>query len=274
MIDLWDLKTYTTDIMKVLESGRQTIAGFHEREHELRNAPPQKTQIQRLLSHIPENEFEDRLNDLRDELGHLLSSKVVRGFHYCRLIDAEADGFLTNGIILTSTDFLRQRVDRLVELDHLTRAQGDKIVNQTALDRPAEFGHRVGFNLTATPIQTDSSFVDLLLRYWGGESAYWVFQEVDEDLLTHLETVGRPRIIEVAVPVEALEYGETGAGMASDLVNVYANSIGIPQTVRRDLRLKATLPPTSILKVVTQGESDFDNFAHSYPATYEATAED
>ncbi|WP_395517747.1 hypothetical protein [Pseudorhizobium flavum] len=198
-----------------------------------------------------------------------MSMMIVRAFHYTRMTDDEVDRLQAGGVVLTSVDFLRERLGRRVEAGDLSQELADQIVSRTALAN-AEFGVRDGFWLTALPIPPADSRVNLLVQHWGGEGAYWAFETGSEDqILETLRGIGRGRIVEFQVPIKSALMGETGAGTATNMLDVYASRLGILRYPRDlDLNLVSPLPASAVLKVHSQGEREYDRFAVGYPFSF------
>lgn len=270
MIDLWDINTYAEDVRDYLGRSKEIVTRYLDREIELNEIKPPQDPRERIRFKMPSNAHYEEYRAAVDALGPILSSKTFRAFHYSRMTDDEVDAFKTVGIVTTSVDFLRQRVDHQVNSGTMSVAQANRIVKNTALARPEEFGHRDGFWTTATPIHPADEAVNFLVDHWGGESAYWAFQTgSDGDTLDLLKGIGKGRIIEIAVPLSAVNCGDTGAGTASNAFDEFALTLGYDRYPRNlDLHLNQPLPASAILQVHTEGEEDFGKWGEGYPASF------
>ena len=129
MIDLWDPYSYDNDIHGFLDCNRQTIVDYFLKQSDLRKIEPPEDPVERALFQWPTNEFGPSFCAVVDELGTLMSTKTIRAFHYTRMTDDEVDFLLANGVVLTSTTFLRERVNRQVKAGHLyIRSSGISIL--------------------------------------------------------------------------------------------------------------------------------------------------
>jgi len=98
----------------------------------------------------------------------------------------------------------------------------------------------------------DDCGVKPLLATWGGKVASMDLKDLE--LLAKLQSIGRPRMIEVAVPVSATKHTYDAA---CAVVAAYALQCGWPSEEGRfDFYVKKDLPADALLNVFTQ-----DNFA-------------
>jgi hypothetical protein len=65
------------------------------------------------------------------------------------------------------------------------------------------------FWMTSHPFPADHHGVELLLAHWGGEGVYFWLE--DGQLIELVKGIGRPRVIEVAVPLQVTTSAYSGA---------------------------------------------------------------
>jgi hypothetical protein len=88
----------------------------------------------------------------------------------------------------------------------------------------------------------------------------------NETLTAALERLGRPRIIELAVPVTL---ADRSFYAARAVIAAFARSRGgIPGKFAFDLRVSSPLPPAAVLDVHTEGEPAFEGMGRGYPASF------
>ena len=75
-----------------------------------------------------------------------------------------------------------------------------------------------------------------------------------------LATIGTPRVVEVAVPLAVTANAFDSAG------TIMVSFVGKHQSF--DLAVNSPLPPSSVLRIHSRGEIDFEGFARGYPATF------
>jgi hypothetical protein len=268
-VDVWDIETYGEEIREYLDRHKQIVIRYLNREIELDKIVPPSDPRERIRFKMPINEHHEEYQSALDGLGPIMATKTFRAFHYSRMTDDEAGAFMADGINLTSKDFLRKRVDRQVDAGTMSSVQGDLIVSKTALARPREFGERNGFWTTATPIHPDDGAVNMLVGYWGGESAYWAFLGENGEMIDLLKSTGRGRILEIAVPLSVVTFGDTGAGTVTNVFDEFAISLGYSRYPRNlDLQLVQPLPAAAILRIHTEGDADYQRFGAGYPSTF------
>jgi hypothetical protein len=117
------------------------------------------------------------------------------------------------------------------------------------------------FWMVSHPRAVDDGGVRPLLACWGGEVAsMWTR---DLKLLGLLSATGKPRIVELGVPM-ALTRHSYQAGVA--IVATFGRSLScIPSKHAFDLYAIAPLGPEAVLAVHTEGDANYAAMGRSYP---------
>ena len=192
---------------------------------------------------------------MEGRLALMMEAKTVRAFHYSRLTDREVELIRGQGVQPTSTEFLRERLDGLIGEGVLAPELADVINCGSPLHSQA-YGVRLGmFWMTAVPAHPADPGVELLLASWGGESAYWCV--TDDSIAEVLRSIGRPRVIEIAVRLSVAAH-RPAYQAATCVLSVKASELGFPpDRSGMDLCVTTALPPEQILAVHTEGEESF-----------------
>jgi hypothetical protein len=193
-----------------------------------------------------------------------MEQRTIRAFHYTRLTDGEVATLKRDGIHVSTPATLQRRLDDIVAAGGLPRDATDHL-NATSPFHSDQLEARSGkFWMTSHPIAGDDHGVTPLMRHWGGEVAsMWIS---DEALLAPLASLGKPRIIEVAVPMRATRHSYS-AGTA--VVGSFARSRGsTPAKHAFDLYVDQPLPPTAILAAHAEGDAAFVEMGRGYPAGF------
>jgi hypothetical protein len=262
IIDLWDTATLPQHARQFLFRNDELLREY-------------KADEDRITAELPEhgprirrrNNFRCAKEDLEGTFAEMVAEHDIRCFHYSRMIDEEVEALKETGIVVTSLNFLRERLDRLVGLGHMDQAVADMVHLGSALSDDIQYGRRNGmFWVCATPIETGDGCVTMLLGSWGGESTYWTVE--DRAIAEVLKTIGRSRIIELAVPMQvALHSGPSE--IARRFVDLRMNQLGLTKKdIATDFYLERNLPPDAVLAVHTRGEDRFDTMAQGYPASF------
>lgn len=136
----------------------------------------------------------DRLHDF---LTPELQDYALRGWHCCRLRDAEADEIRTEGLQVLSEDLLLRRIDAANGAQDLS----DDLANRLRIEHQARNMSRSGqLWFGFSPELPSEHAIAPLLRYWGGEAIYWAHID-EEGAAAELSSIGRPTLIDVWVPV-------------------------------------------------------------------------
>jgi hypothetical protein len=122
--------------------------------------------------------------------------------------------------------------------------------------------------MTSHPVEIEGGGISLLLGNWGGEAVYfWLKDPQLKELVAH---IGRPRILEVAVPLGATRHAYSAA---QAVVATFARSIGSTPDFRDfDLYVTRPLEPEAILAVHTEGQAVFAAIGNTYPNNFALAA--
>lgn len=165
-----------------------------------------------------------------------------------------------HGIEPSTPDTLRARLDGRVRVGALKHEHIDVLLKaspfQTQLKNRANM-----FWMTSHPISIDNSGVTPLMKHWGGEVAsMWL---KNEELLTTLAAIGKPRIIEIAAPISSTSHAYSAA---KAVMAAYGRLLGaIPDKHAFSLYASKQLSPEVILAVHTEGEEAFGRLGRNYP---------
>ena len=199
MIDVWNPLTFDAELHSLLTSNAKLVRSYVNREKKIfltyDHRPTSKPSLLR-----PENRHASAFHNLTLALANLMKARAIRAWHYCRLTDAETALLKRDGIHLSAVDTLRTRLDALVAADEIDAAIAAQLFEKSPFQGDQARARTGKFWLVSDPQAINDTGVTRLLRYWGGEVAsFWTD---DERLLAPLETIGHPRILEVAVPLD------------------------------------------------------------------------
>ena len=194
-IDVWNLDTFDEDLLAELNSERDLLRDyaltdkrqFLEREAADGWVPPASNPYA-----AARNCFVERV------VMPAMEQRAIRAWHYTRLTDDETALLKSEGVYVSTLERIRQRLDVHVSAGTWSSETAD------ALYAASPFHHqndsRAGmFWMTSHPIATDNGSVELLLEHWGGEGVYFWLK--DPQLIDLVKSFGRPRVIELAVPL-------------------------------------------------------------------------
>ncbi len=127
---------------------------------------------------------------------------------YTRLTDDETALLQAGGVYISNLEYIRRKLDVQVSARVLSAETAD------ALYAASPFHHqndsRAGrFWMTSHPVSADNSLVELLLEHWGGEGVYFWLK--DPELIELVKSFGRPRVIELAVPMQVTSHAYSAA---------------------------------------------------------------
>jgi hypothetical protein len=263
VIDVWDCATFDAQLMDQLESDADEMLRYFQTDHRifLEHDLGRGTGRSTLR---PDNPHAESFSRIREAVAEALHERTIRAWHYTRLTDVEVEVLRREGVHLSTPESLRQRLDALVTAGDLSLEAANELYVRSPFHSSQLDGRVNRFWMTSHPIDVDDGGVEPLMKHWGGEVAsMWVR---DETLTAHLSRIGRPRIIELAVPVRL---ADCGFSAARAVVAAFVRSRGgIPDKFAFDLRVTSPLPAAAVLAVHTEGESTFAGMARGHPASF------
>jgi len=195
----------------------------------------------------------------------LMEQRTIRAWHHTRLTDDETALLKSEGIYVSNLKTIRRRLDVQVSKGVLSAEDADELYAASPFHHSEET--RSGkFWMTAHPRATiDDSGVELLLQHWGGEGVYF-WLEKHPKLVELVQGLGRPRVIELAVP---LRLTRQAYWAAKAVVATFARTLGCKHDWSDfDLYTASPLGAEAVLKIHTQGDSEYAALARGYPAGF------
>lgn len=263
-IDLWDLDTFDAELMEILEANTDTICSYFHREREIFDTYHRASIFNRPLFR-PANEFSSTFLRVEGQVSSLMESRSIRAFHSARLTDEEVNVLFSEGIHLSTPESLRARLARLVCSGSLTKEEVQVLEDASPFQTQQDI--REGkFWMTSHPLTICDSGLEELLGIWGGEVASFHLQ--DDLLKSKLSTIGRPRVVEVAVPLSITQHTHCSASAA---IATFSARFGHTSDRKEfDLYVTSPLPSRAILRINSAGDESFEQLGRSYPESFES----
>jgi hypothetical protein len=192
-----------------------------------------------------------------------MQARTIRAWHYTRLVDAEVSIIRNTGIYPSTLQTLRHRLDAQVRAKAFSAADADALCAASPFHEQEEI--RSGrFWMTSDPAPPDDGGVKRLLGNWGGEATYFWLR--NKRLQRLVAGIGRPRIVEIAVPVsKTREWYSAGRAV----VAAFARTLGCqPDRCTFDLYSTVSLGPDAIIAIHSEGDTSFVSMARGYPTGY------
>ena len=247
VIYISDPDTFDADLSNHLKENHHVIRGYLIKDREIYETYDNYFGQGRPLFR-PENPYWGSFNALLEKLIPVMHERLIRGFHYSRMTDTEVEVMLAEGIRLSTLAFLEARLNSLVSAGILADHEIRKIIAESPFNTQLEHRQNM-FWMVSARLPMDDCGVEPLLSTWGGEVAS--MHLTDPDLLGKLQTIGRPRMIEVAVPMSATNKAYSAVRA---VVAAYALQHGWPsERDVFDFYVMRDLPCKAILQVYTHG---------------------
>lgn len=196
-----------------------------------------------------------------------MAQRTIRAWHYTRLTDNETALLQAGGVYISNLEAIRRRLDVQVSARVLSAETAD------ALYAASPFHHqndsRAGrFWMTSHPVSAENSLVELLLEHWGGEGVYFWLK--DPKLVELVKSFGRPRVIELAVPLQVTSHAYSAA---KAVAATFIRSLGCEADwAAFDLYAMSALGADAVLTMHTEGEPNFAALAFGYPTGFARAA--
>ncbi|MCW8088245.1 hypothetical protein [Sabulicella glaciei] len=265
-IDVWDVSTFDRELTALLRAHEDLIRDYTTTDHHIFR-DYDLGQGKGPYLYRSDNPHGAAFLRLKETVGQEMEGRTIRAFHYTRLTDVEVEGLLKQGIHPSTPDSLRTRLNSMVTAGHLTTDRAAALYKASPFHGEQLEARDGKFWMTSYPHVVDDPGVVRLMRHWGGEVASW-FLEDDDQILAPLSEIGKPRIIEVAVPL-ALTRRSYSAGEA--IIAAFGRYMGLA-TGKHDFDLYtiAPLEPSAILKVHGEWDASFAAMGRGYPRRYVA----
>lgn len=245
ILDTSDPATFDLELISILQGNHNLIQSYLKREQEIFEIYDNYYGPRRPKTR-PNNVHWNQFHALLDEVTRLVEIRTIRGFHYTRMTDSEVKALLTSGIRLSTPKFLKQRLDSLIKEGHITHNESETILRESPFRTQLDIRQNM-FWMVSSFLPADDNGVEPLLATWGGEVAS--MHLTDQRLLKKLREIGRPRIIEVAVPVSSTNKAYSAG---KSVVSSYALLNGWPsEDPVFDFYSMNDLPENSILQLST-----------------------
>lgn len=260
LIDVWDIETFDPELRGDLDAHAELFQDYFvtsrrqwlEREASDHTGP------------YPHNPHAGEFIWVTEHIMRLMEARTIRAWHYTRMTDAEVDAIWQNGIYLSTLDTIRTRFDRQVAAGAFTQDVADRLLIDSPFQSEQLGSRSDKFWMVSHPVEIDDSGVELLLESWGGESAY--FWQRDPALQALLRTIGRPRVMEIAMP---LAHSRHTYSAAEAVVATYARTLDCrPDKEAFDLYTHQPLSADHLLAVHSEGDANFTAMARGYPVGY------
>ncbi|MEJ2003307.1 MAG: hypothetical protein P8X77_18375 [Maritimibacter sp.] len=221
IIDTWDIATFPTAVIRLLEEQHDVLTQYYVRECELDEGsnPDDIDQILR------SNRFEDSFLALTTErIPNLLSTEHLRGWHYTRLLDIEVEKLQRDGIQVSTWERMCTRLSLLQKEGFLSSSEVSKLIANSPLNDPTQHKSRKDlFWMTSKPTPVSNPGITPLVSHWGGEVIY--FWQDDSLLMSKLKSLGKTRIVEVRAPLSSSNIRHRAAD-SMDMDLLYENPEG------------------------------------------------
>lgn len=259
-IDVWNLATFDKELLALLQSHGDVLRNYEMTEQ--KNYKEQQA-ADRWVP-LRENPYAaERMHVLENVIMPAMEQRTIRAWHYTRLTDEEAASIRANGVVMSDVAGIRRRLDAQVAAGTLTSDVATAIYWESPFHTQAD--SRSGkFWMVSHPLATTDGGVELLLQHWGGEGVYfWLKDPAHIELV---QGIGRPRIIEIAVP---LSVTISSYSSAKAVVATYVTSLGgKPDYAAFDLYATRALAQAAVLNLHSEGDLNFAAMAQGYPAGF------
>jgi hypothetical protein len=263
-ISLWDVSTYDETLIGALHEHTDLIRSFRETENRQFRDYEQGLNRERRKPR-PMNPYAAAHRMLEKDIAAYLRDRTIHAFHYSRLTCAEVETLRSDGIHLSTAKTFRARMAARAAEGLLTPTDVETIYAASPIHDPQEL--RSGrFYMISHPIPPGDSLVSDLLGHWGGEVSYMRLRDENAPLVTKLQAMGRPRIIEIALPIAATHDASNAATTVLQSFALHLGCVAHKHCI--DLCAVQQLPPPVVLAVHTEGDPAFQGMGRDYPAGY------
>jgi hypothetical protein len=260
-IDVWNVETFDDVLLGELREHEFLIRDYMDTE--TRNFVERQAWDHR--SPPPTNPHFDEYRWLEKHITDYMGTRSIRAWHYTRLTNDEELLVRKFGVYPSTLETIRKRLNMRVAVGDFSAEKADALFAASPFQDPQRGGERANrFWLTSHPLEPDDGGVKSLLGNWGGEGLYHWLQ--DERLKNLIARIGKPRVLELVVPIDATPHGDRAA---ETVLGAFGRSLGCkPDRKAFDLACTHALGPEVIIRIHTEGEPDFAALARGYPVGF------
>lgn len=263
MIDVWDVETFDNGLIAELHASAELVRSYIETDQ---TNFLHKDTSSGVRAAYRDNPYEKSYLDLLEALSCTIETRIIRAWHYTRLTDGEVETLRATGVYPSTLETTRQRINALVDDGLMSSELATEIFEASPLHDSAQVLARSNkFWMTSHPIEASDGGVSSLLSNWGGEAVYF-WLDTHPHLAEFVAGIGKPRVLEIAVPVDATRQAHFAA---KSIVATFAETLEcVPNFREFDLFSSRALGSEAILSVHTEGESAFRRIARGYPSKF------
>ena len=269
LIDVWNIDTFDAALLAELQAGEKVLRGYMitEKKNFLEYKECRTVgRRQPLKSNSYASAYQDFVKQI---IMPAMEKRTIRAWHYTRLTDAEAALLRTVGIYISTLNTIRKRIDMLIFEGLLSAHAADALYAASPFHEPNDVRSNK-FWMTSHPLPIDDSSVTPLLENWGGEGVHFGLEDVD--LIELVKRIGKPNVIEVAIPLTATDRAYYAA---KAVVATFGLTLGCePEKNAFDLYSMQALGPETVLNIHTGGDPNFVALARGYPASFTLSPDD
>lgn len=261
MIDVWDVETFDPELRSYLEQNAELIRNFWAESQRLFEEREKQT----VRGFHEQNVFGPPHSALYADITVMMEKRTIRAWHYTRLTDGEAAGIRAKGMHPMSLDLIRRRLDAMIDAGELASTVADNLFAASPYHEQIEGNRNGKIWLSSQPFEMDDSMVTGLVTGWGGESLNFDHQE--GPIAALLKSIGRPRVIEFALPLRVITRIDSAA---KDVVDAYSFALGCKGAWGggSDIVAVEPIPPEWIVAIHSPSEAHFEIFGRGYPARW------
>jgi len=255
-VDCWNSVTFDDELKSILDANAEVIFSYWDEDKRLMERHLTSEPYESLLS----NPYSQRYNQvLENQLLKALARRKIRVWHYARMTDNEVE-LIKQRVMLSTLPGLRARLDKLVSDGLLTDVQANEIFQTSPFQNQSDI--RAGkFYAVTIPVPARTAGTEDLLKFWGGESAYFRF--CDGPILKSLAKIGNPRIFEVEIN---LRDSVNAYAVAETVLRAEAVRLGVNLIIDgSDIAVRNQCNDIRVIRAHTCGDELFECVGNSYP---------
>ena len=186
-------------------------------------------------------------------ISRALKRHTIRGWHCTRLTDTEVNAIKERGLHPPDRETLRWRLEEVAENGLMAKEIRDRLLAENSASEGSRTG-KIWFCFDQ-PCKRDEGAVGRFFSHWGGEALYG-HHEKDSVAGPILAQIGKPRVIEVEVPVVVIDQSYRCAfRVRKQWLEAGEESLGTGEGF--DSYSVTPISPDAINKIVTYPERAF-----------------
>jgi hypothetical protein len=249
-IEVEDIKTYPSDVIEIFERNFDHLRLYEQERQRLWDL---KDRDRLAFGREPPNKYDATRRKIIAHVTELAADAEFIGYHSTRLCEDEIEDIHSQGMALSSVDFLKARIDRRVSAGDISKSIADILKSQNEAHQ--KFRTSMFWFVNGSSGLKFELGLYRFFRYWGGEALYSHYEN-NITIAPILQKIGTPCIVKASLPLAKYQiFLEVGRILYAAFMG--SRGIRTEDGVGTQGYMQSPLSPGQILKTIKYADDEF-----------------